>query len=189
MATASLVIETMWPCPEGFAHYGAPGPHAERDGGRNLDSMRALGVICGRSAIQYTLASDSDAEIEESELSVPASRTDRGDQLTWLLDEAEGMLHRVQADIVLVKKAGTGQFASAPERHEVEAVVQIASHRLGIRCELKTTDQLRALAGVPKGKGAYEELLKRPDVVSRSNKDKRERYLYAVTALTRSGRA
>jgi len=145
--------------------------------------MRALGVICEKSLIPYTLVSDSDADVEESELSVPASRTDRGEQLTWLLDEAEGLLRRVQPDIVFVRKAGTGQFASAPERHEVEAVVQIAAHRLGVRCELKTTDQLRASAGVPKKKGAYDELLKRPDVASRSNKDKRERYLYAATAL------
>lgn len=145
--------------------------------------MMAMGVICEKSVIQYTFVSDSDADVKESEIAVPASRTDRGEQLAWLLDEAEGLLRRVPTDIVFVRKAGTGQFASAPERHEVEAVVQIAAHWLGVRCELKTTDQLRAAAGVPKKKGAYEELLKRRDVASRSNKDKRERYLYAVTAL------
>lgn len=145
--------------------------------------MRALGVICDKASIQYTVVSDNDREVEEAELSVPAPRSERGDQLTWLLEEAEGMLRRVQPEIVFVKKAGTGQFASAPERHEVEAVIQIAAHRIGVRCELKTTDQLRAVTGIAKKKGAYEELLKRPDVVLRSNRDKRERYLYAVTAL------
>jgi len=162
-------------------------PVTEATGGRNLNAMRALGVICEKSAVQYTVVSDSNANVDESDLSVPASRSQRGDQLTWLLDEVEGMLRRVQPRIVFVKKAGTGQFASSPERHEVEAVVQIAAHRSGVRCELKTTDQLRASAGVPKKKGAYEDMLKRPDVASRSNKEKRERYLYAVTALAEYG--
>ncbi|MDP9403246.1 MAG: hypothetical protein M3P85_07910 [Actinomycetota bacterium] len=88
---------------------------------------------------------------------------------------------------VFMKKAGGGQFASSPERHEVEGVVQLAAHRAGVACEMKTTEQLRAAAGAPKGKGAYDELLARGDVAARPSKDKRERYLYAATALNAHG--
>jgi hypothetical protein len=145
--------------------------------------MRALGVICDKKAIRYTLVGDDGPPPDESDLSVPAPRRDRGDQLCWLLEETQDLLRRSGAEVVFVKKAGSGRFASSPERHEVEAVVQIAAHRCRVRCELRTTDQLRAAAGAPKSKGAYEELLTRPDVAARSSKDKRERYLYAVTAL------
>ena len=156
-------------------------------GRRSLGNVQALGVICDKSAIRYSVVGRESAAPEEAELSVPAPRTDRGDQLSWLLQETEDLLRRVGADIIFVKKAGSGQFASSPERHEVEGVVQIAAHRCGVPCELKTTDQLRAAARVPKGKGAYEELLARPDVAARPSKDKRERYLYAVTALASCG--
>jgi hypothetical protein len=145
--------------------------------------VRALGVICDKSAIRYTLVGDGDVKPEESELSVPASHDGRGDRLSWLLEEAEDLLRRECVEAIFVKKAGSGQFASSPERHEVEAVVQIAAHRHGVRCELKTTDQLRAAAGAKKKSGAYDELLRQPDVAARSSKDKRERYLYATTAL------
>lgn len=146
-----------------------------------------MGVTCDKNAVRYTVVVDDGGSPDESELSVPASRSDRGDQLSWLLEETEDLLRRSGAEVVFVKKAGSGQFASSPERHEVEAVVQIAAYRCRVRCELKTTDQLRAAAGVPKKKGAYEELLTRADVAARSSKDKRERYLYAVTALASGG--
>jgi len=81
---------------------------------------------------------------------------------------------------------GTGRFAASPERHEVEAVVQVAAHRVGMPCEMKTTEQIRA-SHVPKAKGAFDELMKRADVAARSNEAKRERYLYAVTALKDNG--
>jgi hypothetical protein len=149
--------------------------------------VKALGVICDKNAIRYTMVEDDGAQPEESELSVPASRNERGDRLSWLLEETEDLLRRGDAAVIFVKKASSGQFASSPERHEVEAVVQIAAHRCRVRCELKTTDQLRAAAGAKKKAGAYEELLKRPDVAARSSKDKRERYLYAVTALASCG--
>src|SRR4051812_30578241 len=148
--------------------------------------VRALGVICDKTAIRYTLVGDDGAPPEESELSVPASKSHRGDQLSWLLEETEDLLRRSTANAAFVKKAGSGQFASSPERHEVEAVLQIAAHRCRVRCELKSTDQLRAAAGAQKEKGADQELLARPDVAARSSKDKRERYLYAVTALASS---
>ena len=144
----------------------------------------ALGVTCDKTTIRYTAVGDDGAASEEAELFVPASRAERGDQLSWLLQEAEDLLRRIDARVVFVKKAGSGQFASSPERHEVEGVLQVAAHRCGVRCELMTTDQLRAAAGAPKRKGAYDELLARPDVAARSSKDKRERYLFALTALT-----
>jgi hypothetical protein len=145
--------------------------------------MRALGIICDRSTIQYTLVSEQGDVLEEAELSTPASRKDRGEKLNWLLDETEALLRRVRPDIVMAKKAGSGQFASSPERHELEAVLQIAAFRTQARCELKTTEQLRAAAGAPKQRGAYDALLSQPDVAARSNKDKRERYLFAITGL------
>lgn len=144
--------------------------------------MKALGVICDKTAIRYTVADDGLAP-EDANLAVPALRTRRGDQLNWLLEEFEDLLRRTQPVAMFVKKAGGGQFASSPERHEVEGVVQLAAHRAGVCCELKTTEQIRAAAGAPKGKGAYIALLARDDVAARPSKDKGERYLYAVTAL------
>ena len=144
--------------------------------------VKALGIICDKAAIRYTIVDDATAP-EDAELAVPASRTDRGDQLNWLLQEFEDLLRRAAPVAGFVKKSGGGQFASSPERHEVEAVVQLAAHRASMACEMKTTEQIRAAAGAPKGKGAYDELLARDDVAARPSKDKRERYLYAVTAL------
>ena len=119
---------------------------------------------------------------EESEISVPTSQTDRGAQLTWLLEESEKLLRRLHPDIVHMKKSASGQRQSSREQHEVEAVLQVAAHRVGVACAIRTTEQVRA-AHVPKAKGAYNELLERRDVKTRSNKSRRERYLYALTAL------
>ena len=119
---------------------------------------------------------------EETEISVPPSQTDRGAQLTWLLEESEKLLRRLRPDVVLMKKSASGQRQSSREQHEVEAVVQVAAHRVGVACAIRTTEQVRA-AHVPKAKGAYIQLLERRDVKTRSNKSLRERYLYALTAL------
>lgn len=119
---------------------------------------------------------------EESEISAPKPRTDRGAELSCLLEQTEELLRRLGPDAVYVKKSASGQRELSRERHEVEAVVQIAAHRLGIRCALRTTEQIRA-AHVVKGKGAYRELLERDDVKARGTKRRRECYLYAVTAL------
>lgn len=146
--------------------------------------MRTIGAICDKAAVRYTVVADDEAPIDV-DLAVPASQVRRGEQLNWLLEELEDLLRKVAPAAVWVKKAGGGQFASAPERHEVEAIVQLAAHRTGVACELKSTDQLRAAAGVAKGKGAYDSLLARDDVGARPSKDKRERYLYADTALRR----
>jgi hypothetical protein len=144
---------------------------------------RALGVICDKAGVAYTCVADPDSTVEEeAELSVPASQADRGAQLNWFLNETEQLLRRLCPDVVYVKKSAGGQRQPSPERHEVEAVVQIAAHRAGMACRMRTTEQVRAVH-VPKAKGAYDRLLERPDVKSRSNKSRRERYLYAITAL------
>lgn len=148
--------------------------------------MRAIGAICDKAAVRYTVVADDAAPIDV-ELAVPASKVARGEQLNWLLEELEDLLRKSAPSAVWVKKAGSGQFASSPERHEVEAVVQLAAHRTGVACELKNTEQLRSAAGVAKGKGAYDSLLARDDVAARPSKDKRERYLYAHTALRSRG--
>jgi hypothetical protein len=80
------------------------------------------------------------------------------------------------------KKSPSGQRQSSREQHEVEALLQVAAHRVGVACAIRTTEQVRAVH-VPKAKGAYNELLERRDLKARSNKSRRERYLYALTAL------
>jgi hypothetical protein len=148
--------------------------------------MRALAVLCEKTGLHFTAVSLDGTVIEESDIEVPSSRTDRPAQLGWLLDEAEALLQRLKPDVVYVRKAGSGKFTAAPERHEVEGAMQIAAHRKAIPCELRSTEQIRA-SHVQKAKGAYDELLKLPDVAARSNTAKRERYLYAITALKDHG--
>lgn len=148
--------------------------------------MRALAIVCDKAGLQFTAVDSGGAVVEENDVEVPASRTERGAQLAWLLDESEALLQRLKPDILYVRKAGSGKFTAAPERHEVEASVQIAAHKKGVACELRGTEQIRA-SHVPKAKGAYAELLKLPDVAERSNAAKRERYLYALTALKDKG--
>jgi hypothetical protein len=148
--------------------------------------MRALSVVCDKSGLEFTAVDSGGTVVEESDLAVPANRTDRPSQLGWLFEEAEGLLQRLKPDVVYVRKAGSGKFKASPERHEVEGLVQVAAHRRGIPCELRMTEQIRA-SHVPKASGAYEELLKQPEVAARSNAAKRERYLYAITALKDCG--
>jgi hypothetical protein len=119
---------------------------------------------------------------DETEISVPTLRTDRGAELSWLLEEAEELLRRLRPDVLYVKKSAGGQRQSSREQHEVEAVLQVAAHRVSVACAIRTTEQVRA-AHAPKGKGAYKKLLEREDVKARGNKSRRERYLYAATAL------
>jgi hypothetical protein len=145
--------------------------------------MRALGVGCDGTTIGFALVESGRVVLEEGELAVPASHHDRGDQLNWLQTEAEELLRRSGAEVIWVRKAGSGQFAASADRHETEGVLQVAAHRCGVPCVLKTTEQVRAAAGVPRGKDAYKALLRRGDVAARSNAAKRERYAYAVTAL------
>jgi len=145
---------------------------------------RALGVICDKKSIQYTSVAEPGPTVEvESDVAVPASVTNRAEQLAWLLDEAREIVRRWKPDLIYVKRSlGGGMSQVSHERYEVEAVVQVAAHREGVPIEMKLTEQVRG-SHVPKAKGAYDALLKRSDVAERSNVGKRERYLYAVTAL------
>jgi hypothetical protein len=120
---------------------------------------------------------------DEAEISVPTAQTDRGAKLSWLLEEAEELLRRLRPDVLYVKKSPGGQRQSSREQHEMEAVVQVAAHRVSVACAIRTTEQVRA-AHVPKGKGAYKELLEREDVKARGKKSRRESYLYASAALS-----
>jgi len=151
--------------------------------------MKALGVICGKASIGYTLLERDDVEpVEEEELIVPGSRTARGDQLAWLLDEIEQTIRRLQPDVVWMKTAGAGKFKASRERYEVEGVVQIAAHHLGLDCQAKGSEQLRVAAHVDKAAGAYNALLDEPDVAARGKKhDRSERYLLARIALSFGG--
>lgn len=144
---------------------------------------RALGIICGRARIHCTSLTGPEAMIEEDTvISTPTSLTDRGAELNLLLEEAVELLRRLRPDLLYVKKSPGGQRQSAREQHEVEAIVQVAAHRAGVACSIRTTEQVRA-AHVPRGKGAYKQLLERKDVKARGSKSRREGYLYAATAL------
>lgn len=111
----------------------------------------ALGVICEKLGIQYTVVQDAEPTVvEEAQISVPASRADRGDQLSWLLAEAEDLFRRVNPGLIYVNTTGGGQFAAGPERLEVEAVLQVGAHRQNVRCKMLTTEQIRE-AHLPKG--------------------------------------
>lgn len=145
---------------------------------------RALGVICEKKSIQYSCVADPGPTVEvESDATVPASIANRAEQLAWLLDEAREIIRRRQPDVIYVKRSlGGGLSQVSHDRYEVEAVVQVAAHHEGVRIEMKLTEQIRG-SHVRQAKGAYEALLRRADVAERSNASKRERYLYAVTAL------
>ena len=144
---------------------------------------RALGIICKTSGFHCTSLTGPVAMIEEDTvISTPTSLTDRGAELNWLLEEAAELLRRLRPDVLYVKKSPGGQRQSSREQHEVEAIVQVAAHRVGVACAIRTTEQVRA-AHVPRGKGAYKQLLEREDVKARGNKSRREGYLYAATAL------
>lgn len=75
---------------------------------------------------------------DETEISVPLSQTDRGAELSWLLEQAEELLHRIRPDVLFVNKSASGQRQSSREQHEVEAVVQVAVHRVGVACAIRT---------------------------------------------------
>ena len=144
---------------------------------------RALGVICERAGIHYTCMTTPGPTVEdETEISAPTSSTDRGAELSWLLEATEALLRRLRPDVLYVKKSPGGQRQSSREQHEVEAVVQVAAHRVSVACAIRTTEQVRAVHA-PKAKGAYKKLLEREDVKARGNKSRREGYLYATAAL------
>lgn len=141
-----------------------------------------VGILCQKNGFGYTALDEASMTIKEERLDVPASKGDRGEQLDWLLVEAERMFQTESPSNVWVHKSGTGQYSSDPQRHEVEAIVQVAAYRANVRCSLQTTESVRGALGVTKSKGAYQLLLKRADIAARSNAQKREQYAYALAA-------
>lgn len=89
-------------------------------------------MVCDKNGLEFTAVDSGGDVVDESDLEVPATRTDGASQLGWLFDEAEGLLQRLKPDVVYVKKAGSGKFKASPERHEVEGLVQIATYRKGV---------------------------------------------------------
>jgi len=148
--------------------------------------MKAAGIICNASGFDYTVVETDGTVVEESNLLVPGARETRGEQLEWILEECSGLLRRLGPAVAYMKKAGSGRFAASAERHEVEAVVQVAAHRSGVDCQLRTPDQIRA-SHVDRGAGAYKALLAWPEVAERSNAERRECFLYAITAVKDAG--
>lgn len=139
-------------------------------------------MICKADGLGYTVLDDASGRVVEDRLGVPASKTHRGEQLDWLLAEVVQLFQAEKPDAVCMQRAGTQGMAN-PQRHEVEGIVQVAAHRTGTACSLLLTDQVRAKMGVRKVRGAYEALLVDiPEVKARSNKPKREQYLYALAA-------
>ena len=139
-----------------------------------------VGLICTKAGLGWTTVDTATGRAEDHGVDAPGNLTGRGEQLDWLLDEATRMLRSLKPKALRIQAAGKGKFAAAAERHEVEAVVQVAAHRTGTPCEMLNRDQVRAALGVPRAAGAYDGLLKRDDVKARSNKERREQYLLAL---------
>jgi hypothetical protein len=146
-----------------------------------------VGLICGKDGFGYTTVDDTGG-IEDGSIEVPKNKPVRGEQLEWFLDEAARLFERLGSPSMAVKHSPGGAYAAAPERYEVEAVVQIAAHRTGSTCRLLTTEGARSAMGVKQASGAYKALLARPDIKARSNNAKREQYLYALAAAKADGR-
>lgn len=140
----------------------------------------SVGIVCNKRGFGWTVIEDGVAY--DSDIEAPADRVARGEVLDWLLTEAESVLVESKATAVRIEKAGGGKFGASAERHEVEAVVQVAATRKGVDCDLLTTEGVRAAMGVPKAAGAYKNLLTRPDVKARSNEQRRHQYLLALSA-------
>src|SRR4051812_34473439 len=66
---------------------------------RSLDEMKAIGAICDKAAVRYTVVAH-DAVPIDVEVAVPASKVARGEQLNWLLEELEDLLRKTSPDAV-----------------------------------------------------------------------------------------
>jgi hypothetical protein len=144
--------------------------------------VRAVGVLCDKSGFKWSVVRDptSSPHVEEDDSrKVPANLQTRGSQLDWVFSEFRDLVARVKPDVIYLVRAD----GAAPGRHEVEGVVMLGAHAKGVEAALRLPDQVRKSFGVPKNAGAYKELLKRPEVVLRSNADKRTTYLFAVAGL------
>jgi hypothetical protein len=141
-----------------------------------------IGMLCQKNGLGYTVLDDATMMVKEERLDVPASKRNRGEQLDWLLSESERMFRTESPVNVWVHKSGTGQYSADPQRHEVEAILQVAAYRANVRCSMQTTESVRGALGAKKASGAYKQLLKREDIAARSNAQKREQYAYALAA-------
>lgn len=142
--------------------------------------VTCAGIVCSSDSFGCTiLAADG---IEDHDIAIPASIKSRCEGLWWLTQEAERLFRALAVGAVRMQKAGTGKFGAAPERHEVEACVKVGAHLAQADLLDLNREQVRAALGVPKAKGAYESLLRRPDVMARRNASRRDQYLLALTA-------
>jgi hypothetical protein len=97
-----------------------------------------------------------------------------------LVSEAQRFFENNDVTDVRLGAAQTGgKFGASSERFEVEACIKIAAHRAGAAVWCLSKEKVRVAYGLPKGEGAFEALLERPDVRNRSNKDRRFQYLMA----------
>jgi hypothetical protein len=144
----------------------------------------AIGMLCQKDGFGYTVLDDTTMSVREERLDVPASKSDRGEQLDWLLSEAMRMFRTESPANVWVQKSGSGQYNADPQRHEVAAIVQVAAYRAKVQCSLQTTESVRGALGVKKASGAYKQLLTREDIAARRNAQKRAQYAYALAAAT-----
>ena len=140
-----------------------------------------VGIVCTKKGFGCTIVRD--AAVEEHEIEVPGNLESRGEQLSWLADEAERLITTSGCTLVALQKAsGGGKFGASPERSEVEAAVQIGLYRAGVEAKRLTKEGVRSALGIPKAPKAYESLLTRDDVRLRSNDAKRHQYLLALAA-------
>jgi hypothetical protein len=140
-----------------------------------------IGVVCKKDGFGFTIINGDG--VRDHDLTVPSSFPTRGAQLDWLLEEAERVFEIHKPENVCIQRATGGKLvAPSPERIEVESLLQVAAHRFGSNTKTMSKDQVRAALGEPKTKGAYDELLKRPEVAARSNSQRRDQFLLALAA-------
>jgi hypothetical protein len=140
------------------------------------------GIVCHKDGFGCTVV-DGSGNAEDHDIHAPANLTRRGERLAWLTEEAQRLIRAAQVSSVRIQKPGAGKFGGASaERHEVDGAVQIGVYRAGAVCDMMNREQVRAALAVPRGKGAYETLLQRPDVKARSNAVRRDQYLLALAA-------
>lgn len=148
-----------------------------------MSTHRAIGAVAGKDGFAYCEVSGPPAQVvDEVDIALPSNIKDRAEQLEWLLSEATELFKRVQPNKVFVKRAGAGPRQASPERYEVDAVLQLAARAAQVEIRMMPTESIRAMH-VPRGKGAYDSLLKLPEVKARSNAQRRELFLYAMSAL------
>jgi len=147
-----------------------------------FDVAVVLGVVCAKDGFGWTRVDDS-GSAEDHSIKVPGAITDRARQLRWLHDEAVRIFEQEKLTAICIQAAGTGRFSASVERIEIGAVVQAAAGHADTAVRMLNREQVRSTLGVPRGKGAYEELLQRQDVQARSNPTKRDQYLLGLAGL------